>query len=60
MLYSRIMAFAAFIAATVYVMTAKEVSDSVLLFYGAVIAFWALGRATLSELIEALNNKWSK
>jgi hypothetical protein len=60
MLYSRILAYAAFIFATVYIFKVEEPSKYVLSFYGIVIAYWALGRATLSELIEALNSKWSK
>lgn len=59
MLYSRMMAFAAFIAASIYIFFAEEEpSKYVLFFYGAIIMFWALGRATLSELIEALSKKW--
>jgi hypothetical protein len=58
MTYTRSMAFISFLYALWYIETNPQVDQAVLVFLGAVIAFWALGRATLSELIQALKEKW--
>ena len=58
MVYTRSMAFCAFFYSLWYIETTPTVEKAVLIFLGAVIAFWALGRASFSELIEALKEKW--
>ena len=58
MRYTRFMAFCAFFYAVWYIETAPTVEQAVLIFLGAVIAFWALGRASFSELLQALKEKW--
>lgn len=58
MFYTRSMAFMAFFYALWYIETSPTTDQAVLVFLGVVIGYWALGRATLSQLIQALQEKW--
>ena len=50
--YTRAMAFIAFFYTLYYVETTASIDHGVLYFMGAIIAIWALGRATLVELMK--------
>lgn len=50
--YTRAMAFIAFFYALYYVETNPEIDHGVLYFTGAIIAIWALGRATIIEALK--------
>lgn len=60
MLYTRSMAFCAFFYSLWYIETTPEIHDAVLVFLGCVIAFWALGRASFSELLAVFKEWLSK
>ncbi len=59
--YTRFMAYVAFFFVLLLIWFKPEsVTDSILIFFGVVIGYWQLGRATMGELIEALKVKWGR
>lgn len=50
--YTRFMAFVAFFYTLYYIETAQSIDNGVLYFSGAIIAIWALGRATIIEALK--------
>ena len=60
MFYTRSMAFCAFFYSLWYIQTSPTIDHAVLVFLGSVIAFWALGRASFSELLQVFKEWLSK
>lgn len=50
--YTRAMAIIAFFYSLYYIETSEAVDSNVLIFTGSIIAIWALGRATIIELMK--------